>query len=89
MELAAHLDERRVDMLIVTDDGTTIAVECENDTVLRIQEHISQIAIDCPEIAMWSARECEVKRRDGVEAAYEAALSEGWPVRVNQSRPVH
>jgi hypothetical protein len=53
MEIAAHLDERRVDMLVVADDGTTIAIECENDTILKIQRHIAQIALECPEIALW------------------------------------
>jgi hypothetical protein len=53
MEIAAHLDERRVDMVVIADDGTTIAIECENDTILKIQRYIAQIALDCPEIALW------------------------------------
>ncbi len=60
MELVAHLDDRRVDMLIVAEDGTTIAVECENDTILKVQRHIAQISSDCPQIASWSGAHCAV-----------------------------
>jgi hypothetical protein len=79
MELAAHLDEHRVDMLVVAHDGTTIAVECENNTIFRIQKHIAQIARDCPEIAMWNADVCDTLSQDTAELGYDAAASDGWP----------
>jgi hypothetical protein len=53
MELAAQLEDRRVDMLIVTEDGTTIAIECANDAILKIQQHIAQILRQCPDITRW------------------------------------
>jgi len=53
MELEVQLEERRVDMLIVTKDGTTVAIECENDAIFKIQEHIADISRQCPEIARW------------------------------------
>lgn len=80
MELAAHLDDHRVDMLVIAEDGTTIAVECQNDTILKIQRYIAKIARECPEIATWSAAG-EMLMRDSEESRYNAAVSEGWPVR--------
>jgi hypothetical protein len=64
MELAVHLDERRVDMRVITSDGTTVAIECENDTILRVQRHIAEIRRDCPEIATWKDPETEVRKQD-------------------------
>lgn len=71
MELAAQLEDRRVDMLVVTADGTTIAVECANDAILKIQEHIAQILRQCPEIGRWAAGTAD-------ETRFDAAVSEGW-----------
>jgi hypothetical protein len=53
MELAVQLDDRRVDMLIIAKDGTTVAIECENDTILAVQCHIGLIVAQCPEIGLW------------------------------------
>jgi len=80
MEFAAQLDERRVDMLIVTADGTTIAVECENDTIFEIQRHIAQMARDCPEIATWNVAPRLTSSCIKSDDSYDAAVSEGWPV---------
>ncbi len=55
MEFAVQLDERRVDMLIVTEDGTTLAVECERDAIFKIGQHIAAIQRQCPEIGCWAA----------------------------------
>lgn len=82
MELAAQLEDRRVDMLIVSEDGTTIAIECANGAILKIQQHIAEILRQCPEIARWS-----VDNADDVN--FEAALSEGWaaPATTVQESP--
>lgn len=53
MELAVQLEEHRVDMLVVTEDGTTVAIECENDAISKIAQHIAAISHHCPEIARW------------------------------------
>jgi len=54
MALAAHLDDRYVEMRIVTDTGETVAVVCPSDSIFAIQRHIERIGRDCPEIASWS-----------------------------------
>jgi hypothetical protein len=72
MEFAAQLEDRRVDMLVVTADGTTIAVECANDAILKIQQHIAQILGQCPEIADWPASTAD-------EMRVEAGVSEARP----------
>jgi hypothetical protein len=58
MDLIADLDERYVEMRIITGDGTTIAVECHNDAIFQIQRHIDHIAQECPEVMTWP-RQCE------------------------------
>jgi hypothetical protein len=40
-------------MLIIAKDGTTVAIECENDTILAVQCHIGLIVAQCPEIGLW------------------------------------
>jgi hypothetical protein len=86
MELAVHLDDRRVDMLVITADGTTIAIECENDTILSVQRHIAAISDECPQIATWSRRHptqsgdsSPGKTSYETNSALDAAISEGWP----------
>lgn len=59
MELAAHLDERRVDMLVIAADGTTVAIECEADTIVKVQRHIQALAEECPEVLTWGKRDKE------------------------------
>jgi hypothetical protein len=54
MELAAYLDDRYVEMHIVTDTGKTIAVACDADSIFAIQRHIEQMGRECPEIASWA-----------------------------------
>jgi len=54
MELAAYLDDRYVEMHIVTDTGEALAVVCPRDSIFAIQRHIERIRQDCPEIASWS-----------------------------------
>ena len=54
MELAAYLDDRYVEMHIVTDTGETVAVVCPRDSIFAVQRHIERIRHDCPEIATWS-----------------------------------
>lgn len=53
MELVAHLDDRRVDMVVITEDGTTLAIECQGNTILEVQRHIGLVTAQCPEIAQW------------------------------------
>ena len=57
MELAAHLDERYVEMHILTDTGKTVAIVCKEDSILAIQRNIEKLAGACPEIATWRAAE--------------------------------
>jgi hypothetical protein len=54
MELAAYLDDRYVEMRIVTDTGEAVAVVCPRDSIFALQRHIERIRHDCPEIATWS-----------------------------------
>jgi len=70
MEIAAHFEDRRVDMLIVTEDGTTIAIEYENDSILSVQRHIGQMSYHCPQIASWGQ----------TDKTYDTAALEGWHV---------
>jgi hypothetical protein len=86
MELGAHLDDHRVDMLIITSDGTKVAIECEGDVILNVQPHIAAITEDCPAIGTWSRRgpmgpdgssPSEAARQTA--DALNAAVSEGWP----------
>lgn len=53
MELAAHLDDRYVEMHILTDTGETVAIVCKEDSILAIQRNIEKLAGACPEIATW------------------------------------
>lgn len=54
MELAVHLDDRRVDMVVITEDGTTVSIECQGNTILDVQRHIGLVTVQCPEIARWT-----------------------------------
>jgi hypothetical protein len=53
MELAAYLDERCVEMHILTGTGETIAVTCPSDSIFAVQRHIEELGHQCPEIATW------------------------------------
>jgi hypothetical protein len=53
MELVAYLDERHVDMHIVTQTGETIAIACAKDSIFAVQRSIERMGRDCPEIAGW------------------------------------
>jgi phosphate uptake regulator len=53
MELVAYLDERRVDMHIITETGEAVAVTCDRDSIFRVQRSIERMGRDCPEIASW------------------------------------
>ena len=54
MELAAYLDGHYVEMHIVTDTGKTFAIVCPRDSIFKIQRHIEQIGLDCPQIERWT-----------------------------------
>ena len=54
MQLAAYLDDRYVELHILTDAGDAIAVACPRDSIFALQQHIEQIGRRCPEIAGWS-----------------------------------
>jgi hypothetical protein len=53
MELVAYLDERRVEIHIVTETGETVAVACAKDSIFRVQRSIERMGRECPEIATW------------------------------------
>lgn len=83
MELAAHLYDRRVDMLIITSDGTTVAIECEGDAILSVQRLIAAIRDECPAIGTWSqwhpiGPDGSSSSGDAATAALNAAVSERW-----------
>jgi hypothetical protein len=78
MEFVAHLNERYVEMLVMTSDGTTIAIECENDAIFAVQRNIEKIGLDCPEIMAWKSAGAKAALRKADAASYDAALSEGW-----------
>ena len=56
MELVAFLDEQRVEMHIVTQNGETIAVDCAKGSIFRVQQSIERMKRECPEVATWSDR---------------------------------
>jgi hypothetical protein len=56
MQLVADLDGRFVELHVVTDSGQTVAIACTNDSIFAVQQHIEQMAAECPEIATWSDR---------------------------------
>ena len=62
MELAAYLDDRYVEMRIVTDTGEAIAVVCPYDSIFTVKRHIEKIGHDCPEIASWGHAPTEPTR---------------------------
>lgn len=81
MEIAAYLDERCVEMHVVTDNGETIAIACDKDSIFAVQRHIQQIGRDCPEIATWTTAGANENLRESDQSSYDAAVSEGWPAR--------
>jgi hypothetical protein len=54
MELAAYLDDRHVEMHIVTESGQTVSIVCEQDSIFAVQRNIERMGRDCPEIATWT-----------------------------------
>ena len=82
MEFAAYLDDRYVEMRILTDAGKTITVVCDRDSIFSIQSHIEQIGRSCPEISSWKSAGTKSigSLRGSDQCSYEAALWEGWPV---------
>jgi hypothetical protein len=75
-------------MLVITSDGTTVAIECQNDTIFSVQKHIAEISRECPEIASWKDPDIGApigssrsKMACEMAAAIDAAISEGWPAR--------
>jgi hypothetical protein len=53
MELVAYLDERQVEMHIVTASGESITVACARDSIFKVQRSIERMRRECPEIATW------------------------------------
>jgi len=82
MEFAAYLDDRYVEMRILTDAGKTVTIVCDQDSIFLIQRHIEQMGRSCPEISSW--KRAKTKKIDALHGSdrrsYEAALWEGWPV---------
>ncbi len=62
MELAAHLDDRYVEIRIVTDTGETVVVVCPSDSIFAVQRQIERIGHECPEIATWSRNPSSMSR---------------------------
>lgn len=59
MGLVAYLDERRVEMEIVTAAGETVVIAFANDAIFKVERQIARMGRDCPETATW---------RDGPES---------------------
>ncbi len=59
MGLVAYLDERRVEMEIVTAVGETVVIVFANDAIFKVEQQIARMGRECREIAMW---------RDGPES---------------------
>jgi hypothetical protein len=76
MELAAYLDDRYVEMHILTDTGQTISVVCESDSIFAVQRHIERLGKDCPEIATWKSAATIPTLRDNGHGSYALALDE-------------
>lgn len=53
MGLVAFLDERRVEMQIVTAGGETVIIAFANDAIFKVERQIARMERDCPEIATW------------------------------------
>ena len=53
MGLVAFLDERRVEMEIVTAAGETVVIAFANDAIFKVERQIARMGRDCPEIATW------------------------------------
>lgn len=53
MGLVAFLDERRVEMEIVTAAGETVVIAFANDAIFKVEQQIARMERDCPEIATW------------------------------------
>jgi hypothetical protein len=80
MQLAGYSDERHIGVHILSDTGKTIAVTDDRDSIFAIQQHIAQIAWDCPEILTWKGVPNKRSHRDSNQDSAHAAVSEGWPV---------
>ena len=59
MGLVAYLDERRVEMEIVTAAGETVVIAFANDAIFKVEQQIARMGRECREIATW---------RDGPES---------------------
>lgn len=64
MELAAYLDDRYVEMHILTDTGKTVSIVCKEDSIFAIQRNIEKLVGACPEIATWRAAD-NIEARGG------------------------
>jgi len=53
MGLVAYLDERRVEMEIVTAAGEKVVIAFANDAIFKVEQQIARMGRECPEIAMW------------------------------------
>jgi hypothetical protein len=76
MELAAYLDDRYVEMHILTDTGKTVSIVCDSDSIFSVQRHIERLGQDCPEIATWKAAGALRAPRDNGHGSYASALSD-------------
>ncbi|MBE0531773.1 MAG: hypothetical protein IH626_13165 [Rhodospirillales bacterium] len=76
MGLIAFLDERRVEMEIVTAAGETVVIAFANDAIFKVEQQIARMERDCPEIATW---------RGGPESRPEATLDA--VAKVTPARP--
>ncbi len=51
LALVARPDNRLVDMLVSTEDGTAVTVECGTGALSELQRQLARIALERPEIA--------------------------------------
>jgi hypothetical protein len=80
MGLAAYLDEKCVEMHILTDTGKAVTVVCDQDSIFSVQRHIEQMRRACPEISTWKSIRNTDSFQGNTRRAYEAAMWEGWPL---------
>jgi hypothetical protein len=75
MGLIAYLDERRVEMEIVTAAGETVVIAFTEDAIFKVEQQIARMGRECPEIATWR------RGPEGPPAATQDAVAKVAPAR--------
>jgi hypothetical protein len=85
MEFAAYLDDRNVEMRILTSAGETVGIVCPRDSIFAIQKNIEMMGKACPEIATW--RRLDAADREPLSVAFAVAM-QGAAAAASPNQPL-